>query len=242
MAPGMEPGMEPGMDPGGIDPGMAMPPDAGGPGDVGGPGMGTGTQEESVEFEDVIDPSAAVVTDALYTLGADGIIYGFSSLAPDNVAPTIADPLLEVPGASRQRAQFDVLLADEADFPERYAADIEVPGTPPIFLSVLVRDEGSGVNPETVKVTVNDEPADYTYDAREGLVWYIYDPRGAAANLANGIKRIVIEAEDWRGNRVAKAVAFTVNNKLKAPAPPKPKTPTFDEGGFPGEVPPEFMP
>lgn len=213
------------------------------PVDVEGPGTERRRiQAEEVKFEDVIEPSVSVVDNAVFTLGADGVIYGFSSVAPDNVAPTIADALLEVPGAGRQRAQFTPSLTDEDDFPERYADEIKIPGTPPIFLSLVLRDEGTGVDPASVSVTLNGEPADYTYDAREGLVWYIYDPRGAAANLPNGVKRIVIEAVDWRGNRAMKAVTFTVDNKLKAPAPPKPRTPVFE--GFPGgEMPPgEFMP
>lgn len=232
-APGMEPPMiEPGMEPG-LEPGIE-------------PGVGPGTgqyQVQELKFEKVVDPSVAVVDNALFTLGDDGVIYGFSSLAPDNVAPTIADAVLEVPGGSRQRARFDMMLADEDDFPDRYADEIAVPGTPPIFISVLVQDEGTGVNPEMVSVTLNGQPASYTYDAREGLVWYIYDPRGAAANLPNGVKQVMIEAVDWRGNRAVKYVSFTVDNKLKAPAPPKPRVPTFEPGAFPGEMmPPEMMP
>ncbi|MGI5816945.1 MAG: PQQ-binding-like beta-propeller repeat protein [Armatimonadota bacterium] len=212
------------------------------PMDVGGPGMdGRQPQRRPRTFEELVDPSVAVVENALYTLGDDGIVYAFDSLAPDNIAPTIADPVLEVPGAQRRRVQFHPELTDPDRFPERYADEIEIPGTPPIFLSVLVNDEGSGVNPEQVSVTINGEPASYTYDSREGLVWYIYDPRGAAANLTNGVKQIAIEAVDWRGNRATKVVAFTVDNSLRPPTPPRPQRPQFEEG-FPMDMPPEEMP
>lgn len=235
---GMGPGMEPGIE--------EMPADPGAGGDIGGPGGieggRTGTRAEKAEFEDIVDPSMAVVENAMYTIGDDGVIYAFGSMAPDNVAPTIADAVLEVPGAKRQRVQFDPELADADSFPERFAEDIKIPGTPPIFLSLLLTDEGSGVNPDEVTVTVNGESADFTYDSREGLIWYIYDPRGSAANLANGVKQVRFEAVDWRGNRAAKVVSFTVDNTLKPPAPPQPRRQQF-EGGMPGEMMPgEEMP
>ncbi len=201
-------------------------------------------QERSYEFEANIAPSVAVVDNAVYTIGEDNVIYGFETEAPDNVPPRIAEPLLEVPGARRMRVQFVPALADEDDFPEHYADEIAIPGTPPVFLSLVLTDEGSGVDPDSVRVTVNGEVADHSYDQREGLIWYIYDPRGAAANLANGIKRVLFEAMDWHGNRVAQAVSFTSDNRLGPPEPPQPERPTF-EGmpGMPGqEFPPDMMP
>ena len=68
------------------------------------------------------------------------------------------------------------------------------------------------------------------------------DPRGAAANLSNGVKNILFEASDWRGNRATLCVSFTVDNKAKPPEPPKPKAPTVDMMGPEGEmVPPGEM-
>ncbi len=218
--------------------------------DEGGPGVGRPTEQQEETFENVVDPSIAVVENALYVIGEDGVIYGFETDAPDNTPPTISAPVLEVPGAGRQRVQFTPVLSDEEEFPERYAEDIQIPGTPPIFLSLMLTDEGSGINPDAVTVTINGDPADFTYDSREGLIWYIYDPRGAAANLPNGVKRLVFTAEDWRGNRSARTVAFTIDNKLKPPAPPKPKRPEFEgfapgdefpEGILPEDMPPEPM-
>jgi hypothetical protein len=208
------------------------------------PGGTTTRPARRVEFEELVSPSVAVVNDAVYVIGDDAIAYGFHSDAPDNVPPTIAEPVLEVPGAGRQRVEFTPSLADAEEFAERFADEIAIPGTPPIFLSLLLVDEGSGVDPDSVSVTVNGEAAGFTYDPREGLIWYIYEPRGAAANLANGVKRIMFEASDWRGNRQTKVVSFTVDNKLKPPAPPRPPAPTFDPGMFPGEdMPPgAFMP
>lgn len=204
------------------------------------------TAEREIIFENEVDPSVAVSDNTLYVMGDDGVVYAFDSLAADNVPPLIAEPLLEVPGKGRTRMNFIPMLADEDDFEGRYAEEIAVPGTPPIFLSLLVGDEGCGVDPDQVKVTLNGEEVECTYDATEGILWWIYDPRGAAANLSNGMKTLVLEATDWRGNRAAKVVTFTVDNKLPPPAPPKPKKPERLEGaeGMEGweEAPPEEPP
>lgn len=253
--PGGLPGEIPGAFPGEVppEPGMVggppMPQEEPAIDEVGPPGTTTTTTtttEREYKFEDNVDPSVAVVDGAIFTIGDDNVVYGFSSTAPDAVPPRMREPILEVPGAQRTRVQFTPSMASEDDFPDRYAEEIEIPGTPPIFLSVLLEDEGSGINPDTVKVTVNGEPADYSYDANEGLLWYIYDPRGAATNLSNGVKSIVLEATDWRGNRAARVVSFTVNNRLKPPAPPRPVQPAFEgEPGMPGpgpEFPPELVP
>lgn len=229
--PGVGPGAEPGAEPGVVGPGAE-------------PGMtGITTVEREYKLEDNVDPAVAVAEGALVTIGEDNVVYAFGSATPDNTPPTMTEPILQVPGAQRTRVEFTPSLATEDDFPDRYADEIEIPGTPPIFLSLLVRDEGSGINSDTVRVTVNGEPADFSYDAKENLLWYIYDPRGTATNLSNGVKLVLLEATDWRGNRTARVVSFTVNNRLKPPEPPRPVQPVFQgEPGMPGEIPPEFLP
>lgn len=246
MGPGMEPGMgpgmmEPGMEPGMMEPGMMEP---------GGPGMEPGTgrtgEPQEVVFEETVNAAVAVTENALYTTGADNVVYGFEFQAPDNIEPTIADAVLEVPGKGRTRVEFAPEIADEDDFPDRYASDIQIPGTPPIYLSLQLTDEGSGVDPESVSVTINGERADFTYDAIEGLVWYIYAPRGAAANLSNGVKVIEFSATDWRGNTARRYVSMTIDNRLNPPELPRQQRQQFEPGMGPGmepgmEMPPEMM-
>ncbi len=199
------------------------------------------TERRRRDFEDMLDPSVAVTDNALFVVAEDAVVYGFSNLAPDNVPPRLSDPVLEVPGRRRERVQFTPELVDADNFPERYADDIEIPGTPPIFLSLELYDEGSGIDADSINVTINGEAAEYTYDAREGLLWYIFDPRGAAANLPNGVQRIEFEAVDWRGNAVRKAGSFTVDNRLRPPEPPRPVRPERpdDMMDFPDEMMPE---
>ncbi len=245
--PGAMPGEPPAEAGGG--PGAAQPQIPAG--EEAGPGGQPTTRQvtqRTYKFEDDVDSAVAVSDNTLYVLGDDAIVYALDTYAADNVPPTIAEPLLEVPGKGRVRMTFAPNLADEDDFPDRYADEVAVPGTPPIFVSVICTDEGSGINPDKVKVTLNGQEAEFRYDAKAGILWYMYDPRGAAANLPNGVTRLLFEATDWRGNRAAKVVSFTVDNKLPPPAPPKPKQPQGMQGepgmGMEGmeAMPPEEVP
>ncbi|MCD6362305.1 MAG: PQQ-binding-like beta-propeller repeat protein [Armatimonadetes bacterium] len=240
--PGMgEPGADIAIPDEGVDVGPAIPEDT----TVGGEDTGTTTttRKRAYVMEEHVDPAVAVTGDALYVIGDDNTVYGFASQAADNVPPVIGDAILEVPGKGRQRVSFAPNTTIEDDFEGRYADEIVIPGTPPIFLSAVISDEGSGIDPDSVKVSVNGEPTDdFTWDPKEGILWYIYDPRGAALNLSNGVKNIMFEANDWRGNRATLCVSFTVDNKAKPPEPPKPKAPTVDMMGPEGEmVPPGEM-
>ncbi len=229
---------------GAMDPGMggdiAFPGEADAPGmdqpvanDQGRATTGADRTEKTYEIEENVDPAVAVGGDSLYVIGDDNIVYAFTAAGADNEPPIITDAILDVPGKQRTRVSFSPSIAAEDDFEGRYADEIIIPGSPPLFLSTIVSDEGSGINADSIKVIVNGvEIDDYAYDANAGLLWYIYDPRGAAMNLDNGVKNVVFEVTDWRGNRTAACVSFTIDNKAQPPEPPQPETPVMDMGGM----------
>jgi len=114
---------------------------------------------------------------------------------------------------------------------------VEVPGAPPISVSIVLNDSGCGVDPATIAVKLDDEAAEATYDARQGLLWYVYDPRGAAVAMRNGVRNLMVTCADWLGNTGSAQVAFTVDNSLPQPAPPtnaQPGGPGGPGGGEPG--------
>ncbi len=226
----------PGMDPGagaGIDPGAGPAMDPGGfPGS-----RGDGTQVQRVErkFEESVLAGVSLGLDSAYVVASDGVLYGFEHNAADNVPPDISDVVLDVPGRGNVSARFG-LVVDRADtFAGRYADLVEVPGAPPISLSVSVVDTGAGIDPSKLRLEMDGQQVETTYDSHQGLLWYIYNPRGAARSLPNGVRNFVITAVDWLGNEATAQVSFTVDNSLEPPGPRvPPQVPGGDMPGGPG--------
>jgi outer membrane protein assembly factor BamB len=252
--PGMPggPGGGPGMAPPGMPGGMpGMPGGPGGPG--GGPGAPGGTgrrgggrggpggqpgtnvpEEETIyKFDDVVRTSPVLAENALYLLGQDGVMYAFNSDAADNIGPVVDQGLLEITGKNRYRATYGLYAEKDAPFPTRWASDVKVPGSPPVYISFSVMDAGSGVDPASVKIAMDGKPVEATFYPADALVWYMYEPRGAAAiALPNGVHVMTVEAADWRGNRTAVSTAFTIDNTM-----PPPEAPGAAQQGMPGGMP-----
>lgn len=211
--------MHPDMGPGG-PPMMEMP--MGMPGDEGmAPGRPDLTGTRTYSFEDMVKPGFSLSEDSGYMVASGGVLYGFSATAADNVKPEISDALLDVRGQGGMQARFPLMVDDGDTFPGRYADLVQVPGAPPIAISVSVLDTGSGINPASLTMEMDGLPLEGTYDVQQGLLWYTYDPRGAAVSLPNGVRNLVISAADWLGNKVTAQISLTVDNSLEPPGPPQ---------------------
>jgi outer membrane protein assembly factor BamB len=231
-------------------PGADMGPE-GGPEGMPGPGGRRGSRGRTqaattTRFEDVVTPGLSLSENSGYIVAADGVLYGFETFAADNVKPQITAGLLDVPGRGNIQVRYPLVL-DRADtFAGRYADLVEVPGSPPLSVSVVVMDSGTGLDPEGLTMEMDGTLLETTYDAQQGLLWYIYAPRGAAGALGNGIRNIVISARDWAGNEAKAQMAFTVDNSLEPPGPKEPEArQPGDPGaeGMPGDPPePGMMP
>lgn len=224
-------GPDAGMMPG--DPGAAAGP---GPGPGMDPGVGPGgrgdagqqTQRVEKKFEENVLAGLSLSLGSAYIVASDGVLYGFEQNAADNVPPQISGAVLDVPGRGNVNARFGLVVDDGNAFAGRYADLVEVPGAPPISLSVSVTDSGSGVDPSKLRLELDGQQVETTYDSQQGLLWYIYNPRGAARSLANGMRNFVITATDWLGNEATAQASFTVDNSLE---PPGPRVPTPGAGG-----------
>ncbi len=182
----------------------------------------------TVKFEDVVTPGLSLSENSGYIVAADGVLYGFETVAADNVKPQITAALLDVPGRGNIQVGYPLVL-DQADtFTGRYADLAEVPGSPPLAVSVEIMDSGTGLDPKGLTMEMDGTLLETTYDSQRGLLWYIYAPRGAAGALGNGIRNIVISARDWAGNEAKAQMSFTVDNSLEPPGPTEP------EAGQPG--------
>ncbi len=221
-------------------------------GGVGGVGRG-GRRAQDVErtelkFEDNFASSVACVEGALYVLGDDGALYAMMSSAVDAAPPVVKQPLLDVPSKGDKRLVFPLDILHEGDPDDRYAEDVKIPGSPTIYLSVLLRDEGTGVNPDSIVVSLNGTVVDHVYQQAKGLLWGIHEPkRGTSRNLKDGLQKFEIKASDWKGQQAISRFAFTVDNSLPPPEPPKAAQPAAGmmmgpEGMEPGMMGPEGMP
>ena len=148
--------------------------------------------------------AAPVISDGtVYVISNDGLA-AFRSDAVDTLGPLITDT--------------------EPDM------GIVINGAPPIHMEGKVTDEGSGVNPDSVRILLdgvgvpkrpegrdNEDKPGYKYDVREGIVEYDTPaPTGASTvvPLADGRHTITITASDWMGNTASKSWSFTVDNTI----------------------------
>jgi outer membrane protein assembly factor BamB len=148
--------------------------------------------------------AAPVISDgSIYLISNDGLA-AFRSDAVDSVAPLITDT--------------------EPDM------GIVINGAPPIHFEAKITDEGSGLNPDTIRVQLdgagvarrpegreNDDKPGYKYDVHEGIVEYDTPaPVGASTvvPLADGKHTITFSAADWKGNVASKSWSFTVDNSI----------------------------
>lgn len=219
------------MLPGGPDMGPGAGPEVDmGPGPGPG-GIGEGgqqTQQVEKKFEECVLAGMSLALGSAYVVASDGVLYGFEQNAADNVAPDITGAVLDVPGRGNVNARFGLVVDDGEAFAGRYADLVEVPGAPPISLSVSVIDGGAGVDPSKLRLELDGQQVETTYDSQQGLLWYIYNPRGAARALPNGVRNFVVTAVDWLGNEATAQASFTVDNSLE---PPGPRVPTGGPGG-----------
>lgn len=171
--------------------------------------------------------SAPLVADnnKLLVLGDDGTLTCFTTDAIDANAPVISTPK-----------------------PDRGTV---TNGTPPLSVSAYLWDEGSGINPATVAVYLDNAPMEANPDpyykrgggVRTGMV---YDPvkrtieytttpgktGERVSPLANGRHTVRVQAADWKGNLASLEWTFTVDNTL--PVRKRSTTTTNRNPGRPG--------
>lgn len=130
----------------------------------------------------------------LYVLSDDGTLSAFRADAVDKSSPQ-ATNLYPPPGS--------------------VVAGVQIP-----YGATLV-DVGSGINPSTVKLSLDDSPISLAkYDPSKNGV--VIPPSDAAKDLASrplgdGVHQVTLEAKDWRGNSLTRTWAFTVDNTLNPP-------------------------
>jgi outer membrane protein assembly factor BamB len=142
----------------------------------------------------------AVSGSALYCVTGDGDLYCFSATAVDGVAPRFSD-LIPGPGSAQPG------------------------GKEAVDLSFVVTDDGSGVDPTSLAVTVDGTAIKVKFDPANG--------KGEAhfPSLPDGSHIVKATAKDYRGNEGSVRWSF-LTDKIIRPPEEQPGTP-----GAPGTTP-----
>ena len=167
--------------------------------------------------------AAPVVSDGrVYVFTDDASVSCFSASAVDTTVPTVTE-LEPEPG-------------------------IVINGNPPIHFRARLSDYGSGLNVDTIRLFLDDEPilkktpADsqgetkpgFTFDRMDSLLEYDSPTTAAAAaqrNLPDGRHVMRLLASDWKGNTVERLWSFSVDNTLKKLIGGRARLPR-DTGGY----------
>ncbi len=101
-----------------------------------------------------------------------------------------------------------------------------------------VKDLGSGLDRESIKISLDGQELDAVYDIATRLVYYRTATRtGANAAMANGRHNVTLSVQDYRGNVRQENWSFTVDNSLpaardfQAPTAPRGARPTTGQPG-----------
>lgn len=101
-------------------------------------------------------------------------------------------------------------------------------GQLPLEFFARIRDDGSGINPDSVQFLLNDEPLEAEYEPSSGDVTVRLRAGGTIQPLPDGRHTLTVIASDWAGNTVRHSWAIYIDNSLRrAPArsPQQPGTP-----------------
>lgn len=184
----------------------------GGPGGgLAGPGGGPGqNNQDAAEQVDYVQAAGQAVGagDSLVVMARDGSIFLFDkNLGVDLTAPVV-EQVWPQPGNVTA-------------------------GKAPMELVYKVEDTGIGVDPSSIKVTIDG--TEYIAEfLREGYIRVSITVRTVNKPLTNGRKTMVVSVADWLGNRVDEEMSIVIDNSLPAAGRPRDLSQDNNRGGGPG--------
>lgn len=162
------------------------------------------TSTESVVEYTSVAAAPVIANQSLYVLSDDGSLCAFRADAPDSTPPQISGLVPEM--------------------------GVVINGEPPVRFEATIVDEGSGVNPSSVKLMIdeqsiprrpegreNEDKPGFTFDPLTSRLEYSTPrPTSAAAvqPLADGRHTVTVVAADWKGNTATREWSFGVDNSL----------------------------
>ncbi len=180
-------------------------------GTPGAPGTGGGSQANTPPPLDYVQVAGipAVSGNSLFVLTRDSSLLMFDPELGVDLTPPTAELRWPIPGQ-------------------------EMSGRAPFEMVFKLEDLGIGIDPDSVKVTINGKEY-VTRLSNDGYLSIIVINGGANAPLANGRAQIVIEVSDWLGNQSATEFNLRIDNTLPAlGGPPRNQSSNTGTGGGPG--------
>lgn len=176
-------------------------------GAAGGPGGGqSNTPTSEVDYTQAAG-SAVAAGDSLFVLTRDGSLFMFDkTLGVDLTAP-IVEQVWPTPGN-------------------------DVAGKAPMEIVFKVEDTGIGINPETIKVTIDGTEYIGTF-LREGYISVKISAGTTNKPLDNGRRKVMVSVTDWLGNVTDKEFSLKIDNSLPALGSPRATT-NNNQGGLGG--------
>ncbi|HEX8237275.1 MAG TPA: PQQ-binding-like beta-propeller repeat protein [Abditibacteriaceae bacterium] len=194
------------MAPGGRFPGGGFP----------GGGFGGGRFRSNIETRIFgVSSAPAVAGNQVFLLADNAALYAFEATPFDADPPRVVEPSVTV--RSEEKTDFAQLM--DAGRPLR------LPGRAPVYFAAQIEDRGSGVDPSSIKVTMNNRElaaeSFYYLPATGVLTVALAEYKGGTANnLPDGVVTIGVQARDYRGNPLNYTGNFEVDNDLPQPNDP----------------------
>lgn len=156
----------------------------------------------------------AIVGDTIYVLGDNAAMYAFSTQPFDADPPQVLNPMLSIPNSAGKPA----LMRMDADKP------LLVPGRAPLQFVAELSDVGSGVDPDSIRVSLNKQElpkiaiAPFSDITGKLLVTIAESKTRVTLNLEDGLYNVTVTARDYRGNELNYTGNFLVDNTVPPPA------------------------
>jgi hypothetical protein len=198
-----------------------------------------GRRAWAVETDGAITAQPAIGDGVVYVTTSKGTIFGFGTekgdlfwryqTPPYNAGEgKWANHSFNAPVSLSDKSAFvvtdrGVVFRFQREIPDRGAPVIgsqrpgegtEIPGRPPVSFVAYLRDEGSGVDPESVEMYLDGQKVEAEFEPLSGKVSYVTPVTQPVVPLTDGSHNVRVVALDWWKNKAEVKWDLKVNNRL----------------------------
>ncbi len=157
-----------------------------------------------------VSSSPTAVNGQLLLLGDNAALYSFTSNNFDAAPPRVVEPSLAVPDEQNQITSLSVANAN-----------LQIPGRGPVYFAAQLDDTGSGIDPKSIQVTLDDvviPAAAIDFQVVSGVLTVtLLDPKTGGVGFPDGLKNMNLIVKDYAGNTQRYSFSFLVDNTATAP-------------------------